>query len=144
MPKPKFNPTYIPELLKRQYRRTTMKQAAKILREKNFHRSFDAIAITGVSGALFGIPLAYMLGKELIIIRKAEKRHGGRIGPGGYLLGMRNARRYIIVDDLSESGHTLKFIRRSVRKQSPRARLVGVLLSRRMDEGILTFKEAIS
>jgi adenine/guanine phosphoribosyltransferase-like PRPP-binding protein len=142
--KAKFNPTYFPELLKKNLRRRQLNRAAKILRKGNFHRTFDAIAITGVSGSLFGIPLAYMLGKELIIIRKAEKRHGGRIGPGGYLLGQKNARRYIIVDDLSESGHTLKFIRRSVRKHSPRAQLVGVLLSRRIDEGILTFKQAIS
>jgi adenine/guanine phosphoribosyltransferase-like PRPP-binding protein len=141
--KAKFNPTYFGSLLKKSLRRKTLNRAAKILRKRGFHRTFDAIAITGVSGALFGIPLAYMLNKELIIIRKAEKRHSGRIEGGGYLLGMRNARRYIIVDDLVESGKTLKFIRRSVRKETPTAKLVGVLTVERLSEGVVSFGQAV-
>ena len=140
---PKFNPTYFPEILKRQYRRNMIRRAVKILRKGHFDRTFDAIAITGISGALFGIPLAYALGKELMIVRKKELRHSGRLEGGGYVLGVINARHYLIVDDLTESGATLKRITKAVKKVSPFAGCVGVLFSGRLSEGVLDFKFAL-
>ena len=141
---PKFNNTYFPEILKRARRRETLHMATQILRKGHFDRTFDAIAITGISGALFGIPLAYALGKELMIVRKQEKRHSGRIERGGYVVGVNNARTYLIVDDFTESGTTLKRLARAIKKDNPSAKCVGVLFSGRLHEGVLDFRQALA
>lgn len=86
---------------------------------------FDAIAFTGVSGALVAPALAYNLGKGLIVVRRGP-RHSGWA-----LEGHINASTYIIVDDFLCSGNTVKRIARAVQKgtaysKAEKPRLVGV------------------
>lgn len=66
---------------------------------------FDAIAVTGVSGMLVGVPLMHKLGKPLVIVRKEEEpRTHSHIRVEGYSVDFK---RYVIVDDCVSSGKTV-------------------------------------
>lgn len=79
---------------------------------------YDAIAVRGVSGMLFGPLLAYLLKKELIVVRKpktTEDSHAvyqaeSRIDEGIY----------IIVDDLMATGHTISSIVKEINARYPK------------------------
>lgn len=66
----------------------------------------DAIAFRGSSGAAMGYTLAYLSGVPPLYIRKPKEKSHGSVteGPEGPV------RRYVIVDDFSSSGETLKTI----------------------------------
>ena len=66
---------------------------------------FDAIAFTGVSGALVAPAVAAALGKFLIVVRKkAEKKNSH----SPYLVeGPRYAVRFIVIDDFISTGKTM-------------------------------------
>lgn len=66
--------------------------------------TFDAIAFRGMSGALVAVPLADKLGKNLMLVRKGENCHS-TFSVEGVL-----SQRYIIVDDLICTGHTIRQI----------------------------------
>lgn len=89
---------------------------------------FDAIAFTGLSGAVLASAVALKLNKLLYCVRKqGENRHSDYDveGPLGAL-------RYIIIDDLIQTGGTLRRIIKQVRKHSADcpATLVGIWLYR--------------
>lgn len=88
---------------------------------------FDAIAFTGLSGALLGSAVAMRLEKLLYCVRKVgENRHSDHEveGPLGEF-------RYVIIDDLIHTGGTLRRIIRQVRQHSDnQAKLVGIWLYR--------------
>lgn len=84
---------------------------------------FDAIAFTGMSGALIAPPVAMALGKSLIMVRKpGHSSHSDYTVEGDYA-----ARRYVIVDDFRSSGKTEANIRESIAQVMPRAEYIGFL-----------------
>lgn len=84
---------------------------------------YDAIAFRGMSGALLAAPLAHMLDKTMIMVRKPKVDcHTSRAVEGDNA-----ARRYIIVDDVICSGNTLRTIIRAVKRFAPAAECVGYL-----------------
>lgn len=91
---------------------------------------FDAIAFTGLSGAVLASAVALKMDKLLYCVRKVgENRHSDYDveGPLGKL-------RYIIIDDLIQSGATLRRIISQVRKHSDnQAVLAGIWLYRNSD-----------
>jgi len=84
---------------------------------------FDAIAFRGTSGALVGIPLAHLLDKTMLVVRKSgEDSHSGSAVEGD-----RGAYRYIIADDIISSGATVWAIVQAVKKFAPHAECIGTL-----------------
>lgn len=75
--------------------------------------NIDAIAFTGSSGAAIAFPLALKYKLPLIYIRKPkEKSHGNMLECNV----TSRIKRYIIVDDFTESGNTIRRIVAKVRK----------------------------
>ncbi len=104
---------------------------------------FDAIAFTGMSGALIGPPVAMVLGKEIIMVRKDNSgTHSIHDVEGDF-----NARAYIIVDDLRDTGATERFIIKKIADNIPDAKYVGFMSAmhlREIDvEAAETFNEPI-
>ena len=67
---------------------------------------FDTIAVRGMSGALIGPTLAYVLDKHLLVIRKdGENTHSSYKVEGNV-----NARKVLIVDDFVSTGDTVQHI----------------------------------
>lgn len=88
---------------------------------------FDAIAFTGLSGAVLASAVALRLNKLMYCVRKpGENRHSDYEveGPLGSL-------RYVIIDDLIQTGGTIRRIIAQVRHHSNgEAELVGIWLYR--------------
>ena len=84
--------------------------------------TFDSIACSGISGLLFAPPVARKLKKSLIIVRKRKGEHSHTMVEGD-----RNAKRYIVLDDLICSGTTLERIASEIAKEIPGARCAGFL-----------------
>jgi len=93
-----FDPFKFPEVLRR-------------VRMKLRNTKYDAIAFRGMSGAAVAFPLAAMTNKGLICVRKQGVAHSSQLVEG--LIGD-EIKRYVIVDDFINSGHTLKNIKKSI------------------------------
>lgn len=95
------------------YAKSVVRSFKAALKDKVFG-DFEAIAVRGVSGMLFGPMLAHMTKKRLSVIRKPrETKHTNRI-----LEGVHDTKRYVIVDDFVSSGETVQAIVCGM-KQSP-------------------------
>lgn len=101
---------------------------------ESYTPGFEAIAFRGMSGAIIAPEIAGKLRKKVILVRKKEIRdhqsHSSRMVEG-WLGGMR----YIIVDDLINSGNTVKTIQDEIRKVEtdenfPPSECVGIYLTR--------------
>jgi len=75
----------------------------------NLLRPLDpaTIAVRGVSGLVFGAPLAYHMGIHLTVVRKDDGAHSPYMVEG-YLPGSHD--RWVIVDDLISTGSTIDHI----------------------------------
>lgn len=83
---------------------------------------FDAIAFMGMSGALIAPPVALAVGKPFILVRKDDNTHSGWNVEGDYA-----AKTFIVVDDFTETGKTIKNIRSEIRRVMPSAKYLGFL-----------------
>lgn len=96
---------------------------------------YDTIAFRGMSGALYASALALATGKNLIMVRKS----GAETHSGYGVEGFADAQRYLIVDDLIDSGSTCRAIERGIEDFAPNAVCVGGLFlsqyqTERLDE----------
>ena len=101
-----------------------LRRAIKTIRKSKLE--FDAIAFSGMSGAMFAPILAHILKKEIIMVRKRadmpERGHSS-FGVEGYAA----AKRYVIVDDLVSTGTTARYIHGHISQDfAPDAACVGV------------------
>ena len=71
----------------------------------------STIAVRGVSGLVFGAPLAYVMDKHLTVVRKKDGSHSC-YAVEGYLPGP--LERWVIVDDLISTGATIEYILRGL------------------------------
>lgn len=84
---------------------------------------YDSFAFRGMSGALLAAPLANMLDKTMIAVRKpGVDCHTSRAVEGDSA-----ARRYIIVDDVICTGSTVRAIIRAIKHFAPHAECIGIL-----------------
>lgn len=72
---------------------------------------FDAVAFTGMSGALIAPDIADKLKKQLILVRKKDKKHSCYDVEGYY-----GGSKYIIIDDGISSGDTIKYIKKQIKE----------------------------
>lgn len=91
---------------------------------------FDSIAFSGMSGALIGPPVALALDKTFLMVRKLDDHsHSALQVEGDYA-----AKKYIILDDFSESGKTIDRIRDEISNFMPNAKYVGMLAVKWINE----------
>lgn len=83
--------------------------------------SFDTIACCGVSGLMVVPQIAELLNKNIVIVRKPDEKRYSEF----YIEGV-SPFRYIVVDDLICSGNTLKWIRKAIREDNPKAICAGL------------------
>lgn len=107
-----LNPAVLPK---------TLKESIAAIKKSGL--VFDAIAVRGNSGTLFGGLLGYKLKKPVILVRKGHDDHALM----NYRVeGPRDAKTYLIVDDFVASGATARTIIESVEKFN-HAKPVGLL-----------------
>lgn len=90
------------------YQRTLNRAIDKIERS---NIQFDTIAFRGVSGAAIGFPLAALLNKNVLVVRKYEDNSHSRRGVEGNLV---DGAKVLIVDDFIFSGQTIETIQNSL------------------------------
>ena len=90
--------------------------------------SFNTIVCTGVSGLVFAPTLAFLLKKQLVVVRKTtEGTHADKICEANFMVG--DIGKWIFVDDFIESGATLKKTKTAITKEySPFANYAGCYL----------------
>ncbi len=96
-------------------RKEHLEYAAEQLRMADKDFPFQAIACCGVSGIVFASPLALMLNKHLLVVRKAGDKHHSSLDvetsfPSYYGEDNLDGKQlgYVFVDDLIETGDTAK------------------------------------
>ncbi len=95
-------------LLEHSKRERTIDKAIKSLKRAKI--KFDTIVSCGLSGALVAPVVAAALEKQLVIVRKGERTHGDEVE----IEWNSDVGNYLIIDDLVESGRTIKRIRATV------------------------------
>jgi adenine/guanine phosphoribosyltransferase-like PRPP-binding protein len=111
---PYLRPVYETDQLK-----ISVKQSAKIIKKIKA----NAIAFCGYSGSVFAGALSYALDMPTIAVRKRVDRNFELCPTFGSL-----ANKYVIVDDLIDSGQTMDFIIEQVKQFNPKACPVGIIL----------------
>lgn len=102
--------------------RAAVRRTTKLIRETAI--PFEAIAFTGVSGALVGAPVALRLGKYPIVVRKPSDGSHSQYE----VEGVTGEFRYAIVDDFIASGSTIRRIIDQVKMHREQAECVAVFL----------------
>jgi adenine/guanine phosphoribosyltransferase-like PRPP-binding protein len=87
---------------------------------RRINDSFDSIACCGASGMMVVPQIAEILNKNIVLIRKDEKRYSEHQVEGVAPF------RYVIVDDLICSGSTVRNIKNKIHKEYPRAVCMGI------------------
>lgn len=99
---------YLDKIFEKKALQETVKQAIKYLQQINEKYPFDFIAFTGNSGAGLSFILNYLTKYPIVLVRKSsDKTHGYEIEGTNIKC---NGKKYLIVDDLIDSGNTVKFI----------------------------------
>jgi len=126
---PNIQSDYLAPALQYNYVYRFMKQAVSLVKQYDF----QAFAFSGMSGALVAPLLAYRTHKTMIMVRKPKtKDDEGNSSDHSYLRveGDAAAQRYIIVDDFTASGRTLRHIVKEISEFAPEARCLGCLFYR--------------
>lgn len=87
---------------------------------------FDTFAFTGLSGALIAPTVAFLMDKELLLIRKNEGKDNSN--STRYVEGNMGAENIVVVDDLICTGKTMGNLLRGINRFIPTAKVVGLLL----------------
>ena len=104
-------------VLNHKYRNSVIIKAICSLRK--IENDFDSIACCGVSGLMVVPQIAEILNKNIIVVRKDEKRYSE------FFIEGVTPSRYVVVDDLICSGDTIKHIIGSISDDTPRAKCIG-------------------
>ncbi len=86
---------------------------------------FDCIAVRGTSGLGFGSALAYVMEKNIAVIRKSIKG----CHSFNWVESPVDVKKFLIVDDVIDSGATMRAIIRKMKSNHPHAILIGAYLS---------------
>jgi len=120
--KPAIHSNYLTGALTPKQVRKFVRAAVPLLKKYDF----QAIAFRGMSGALIAPLLAYKCNKTLVMVRKPKLHFDEHHSPL-QIEGDNAMQRYIIVDDLTASGATVRAIVRGVAEFAPQAKCLGCL-----------------
>jgi hypothetical protein len=132
----KHKPNYVGSMYLHKFTRTKnlrerVQLAVRALKDWDQH--FDAIAFSGMSGALIAPCVALRMNKEMIVVRKPTATGARDSHSDHWIEGDIAARNYIIVDDFIDSGRTRDYIRGKIRESNPEANFLGVLQVNHLD-----------
>jgi adenine/guanine phosphoribosyltransferase-like PRPP-binding protein len=97
-------------------KRRTVARAVKSL--KAHEGEFDCIAVRGTSGLLVGTIVSYLLKKPLIVVRKPKSEVSSH---ASYMVEAETTEgRYLILDDLTGGGETVRSIQKEIKKLHPK------------------------
>ena len=100
-----------------------VEKSARLLEERGV--DFDTIAVQGVSGLLVGAPLAMVLGKDLLIIRKpGDKTRLHHLIPAG----IGSNQKILLLDDCVQTGATLSNMLSNIKHYCHNPAFVGLFL----------------
>jgi len=107
-----FHSDYLQNAFNHKYHVVAVKSVCKILKLlKKDGLEFDSIAFSGNSGASIAYPVSYFTGLPLICVRKKnESSHGKQVEFSSV------CKNYLIIDDVIASGHTIRYIKNSIKK----------------------------
>ncbi len=107
---------------------------ANKIKKFSIKNRYDAILFTGVSGMAMGFPLSLKLKKPIVIVRK----EGCAWNHSEYQIeGLKEFKRYIIVDDRISTGKTINNIIRNIKDHCPNAKLTGIFLYNQYYSGFI-------
>lgn len=104
---------YLAPALNSKARHRVVETIVHILKNKIGLDNFDAIAVCGTSGMLIGPIIAYLLNKEIIVVRKkldAERSNCHSNHTVEFSLDHELEHKYVIIDDLISRGYTVSRI----------------------------------
>lgn len=132
----KHKPNYVGAMYLSKFTRTKnlrerIQLAVRALRAWDQH--FDAIAFSGMSGALIGPGVALRMNKEMIMVRKPTATGARDSHSDHWVEGDTAAGNYIIVDDFIDSGKTRDYIKHKLEEASPGINCLGVLQVNHLD-----------
>lgn len=112
---------------------------------------YDTLAFRGISGALVAPVLAFITGKELIVVRREtdfmspinEDKRDSATHSSHLVEGHVGTKRYIIVDDFVSTGATAAAIHKAIKDINPKAKCLGVLEMRYMDYELPSINKGI-
>src|SRR4051812_35560320 len=114
--------SYLKQYLETGNRKEVVNRAFNALRRNQVE--FDTIAVTGVSGLIIGAPLANLLEKDLLVIRKSiDGTHSSEL-----VEGWGRNQKILLVDDMVAEGHTLQRMREMINDRCDNPEIVGVYL----------------
>lgn len=91
-------------------RNKTTEELVEYIQSSNL--KFDSLVVTGISGLVIGSILSYKINKNLCVVRKSRKTHS--------LLKVESGKdtidSYLIIDDIMDSGKTVRSIIKELRK----------------------------
>ena len=100
---------YLSTLMPPDKRKEALRRSLLVLEKYDY----DTIAVRGVSGLLAGTLIADATGKHLIVVRKGEATHSMN-----QVEGNQTSEKYIIVDDIVDTGKTANHIMQRVKNFS--------------------------
>jgi len=115
---------YLANVINPKKRRQTIRKACRTLRE--IPQKFSVIAATGLSGTIVAVACADRLDKGIAIVRKPDEKCHGNVVESGRKRGQ--GFRYIIIDDVIESGETVDRVMNMIESDNPGSKCVAILL----------------
>jgi orotate phosphoribosyltransferase len=85
-----------------------------------FTEYFDGIAFKGVSGAMVAPSVAMVMEKKLVLVRDDIRTHSWSL-----IEGDKTINNYIIIDDIVETGATVRYIIKQMKTFNRSAQIVG-------------------
>lgn len=82
---------------------------------------FDAVVVCGASSMVVGIPVAHILDKDVILVRKKKDDSHSTMVVEGVRPG-----RYVFIDDLISSGRTLTWVIKAMKAHCEYSECVGM------------------
>ncbi len=112
---------------------SSLRESISLAEEALSHIDFDTVAFRGMSGAFLGPIIAADMHKKMILVRKPEDSTHSPLKTEGNS----SAKRYVIVDDFISSGRTRTAIVDAVYDFAPRAKYLGTLEVKTLDEKVV-------
>lgn len=122
--KVKHAPVYCSEYLSKFLNPNKLKRYTDLAVKCLSRFEFDAIAFTGMSGALVAPGIAMAMQKPLIMVRKGK---GKNCHSYMTVEGDAAAKSYVIVDDFVATGNTVNRVIRKIKNFAPNAKCIGTL-----------------
>jgi adenine/guanine phosphoribosyltransferase-like PRPP-binding protein len=108
---------YLENIFVKATRKTSLAKAIATLKRHFKLKDIDTIAVRGVSGMVMGAQLALKLNKNLCVVRKKDGSHSDNDVESG----MAFQGNYIILDDLIDTGATIKAILKKIKENDAQA-----------------------